>query len=169
MKMVSNCIICLCKSSSVIFPRTRSRQTSSTNLQNLAFIGTLDCNMPIFFFDAFYTQHVTGNYKNTVTVTHCKGRESGRSRGSELQAVQAAMNRNNENISPLHRVDEPERSEGRVVSLRKNQPFLGCLQKSSHMHRLGLGWQPKNLQKILPPITRHRRQHEQPSLRSSIG
>jgi len=69
----------------------------------------------------------------------------------------------------LVQVPEPERSEGRVVSLRKNQPFLGCLQKSSHMHRLGLGWQPKNLQKIRPPITRHRRQYEQPSLRSSIG
>src|SRR5579859_11998 len=45
MKMVSNCIICLCKSSSVIFPRTRSLQSSSTNLQNLAFIVNLDCNM----------------------------------------------------------------------------------------------------------------------------
>src|SRR5579859_4244994 len=70
MKMVSNCIICLCKRSSVIFPRTRSLQSSSTNLQNLAFIVTLDCKMPIFFFGTFYTQHVTGNYKKTVTVTH---------------------------------------------------------------------------------------------------
>ena len=26
--------------------------------------------MPIFFFGTFYTQHVTGNYKKTVTVTH---------------------------------------------------------------------------------------------------
>src|SRR5579859_5102064 len=69
MKMVSNCIICLCRSSSVIFPHTRSLQSSSTNLQNLAFIVTIDGNMPIFFFGTFYTQHVTGNYK-TVTVTH---------------------------------------------------------------------------------------------------
>jgi len=38
--------------------------------------------------------------------SNCKGRESGRSRGSDLQAVQATMNRNNENISPLHGVDE---------------------------------------------------------------
>jgi len=63
-------IICFCKSSSFIFPPTRSLQSSYKNLQNLAFTVTLDCNMPIFFFGTFYTQHVTGNYKKTVTVTH---------------------------------------------------------------------------------------------------
>ena len=53
-----------------LFSHISSHKKPSTNLQNLAFIVTLDCKMPIFFFGTFYTQHVTGNYKKTVTVAH---------------------------------------------------------------------------------------------------